>query len=84
TNSNPFIVTNLRNDYDNTIVPYQISGATTSGFWAVFSNTINTSGYYLDTVASDFSSLTTGFATTVIVNITNGAITTGTNIQVTG
>jgi hypothetical protein len=43
-----FITTTLRNDIDNTTIPYLISGTISTGFWAVFANNVNNTGYYLD------------------------------------
>ncbi len=78
-NYGAFIVANLRNDTDNTILPCTVSGAINTGFWAVFANTTNNTGYYLDVFACNTTG--TGFAVSVINN-TN--LLSGSLFSVTG
>ena len=62
--SRPIVIATLHNDYFSDILAYQISGANTSGFWGIFSDTVPYTGYYFDIMASNSS--TTGMATIVI------------------
>ena len=60
----PIVIASLHNDVFNDILAYQISGANTSGFWGLFSESVANTGYYFDIMASNSS--TTGMATIVI------------------
>lgn len=62
----PLLVASLHNDVDNSIISSQASGINSSGFWALFSELIANTGYYMD--AWVCNSTGTGLATTVIVN----------------
>jgi hypothetical protein len=62
--SNPRVLGTLNNSLDNTIVPFQISGIVSSGFWAIFANEISNSGYFLDAMGA---ATDTGLAATVFV-----------------
>ncbi len=68
--SNPYVIASLHNNIDDNILSCQVSGATTSGFWALFSSTPTNTGYYLDVFASN--STATGLATIVVVQPTLG------------
>jgi len=61
--ANPRVLATVYSNYVNTILPVQISGAVSTGFWALYGNTVTTSGYFLDAmgITSD-----TGLAATVI------------------
>ena len=60
----PIVIATLHNDVFNDILGYQISGANTTGFWGLFSESVASTGYYFDIMASNSS--TTGMATIVI------------------
>lgn len=62
--SRPIVIATLHNDYFSDILAYQISGANTSGFWGIFSDSVPYTGYYFDIMACNSS--TTGMATIVI------------------
>jgi hypothetical protein len=83
--SNPTVIASLRHDAIDTIVPVQISGAVSSGFWANFGNTIGTTGYILNVHAST-TTLTGSIASITTNNVTNNVtnITTGSQVSVTG
>jgi hypothetical protein len=83
----PLVLTTIHNDAFTPIMFCQVSGATTSGFWALLSSITDTTGYYLDILASNSSQ--TGMATNVIVN--NNSYTSNSdginlsgNLQTTG
>ncbi len=64
--SNPTIVASVRNDVSSNMLPVQISGATNTGYWAIFGETVDSTGYRLNTFATN--STGTGLATLVITN----------------
>jgi hypothetical protein len=70
--SNPNVIATLENDYVDTIVPFQVSGANTSGFYAVFANAVNFTGYTLNV-----------FAATTTMTGTVASITTNNNTYIT-
>lgn len=76
-NENPTVVCSIKNSDFNTILGYQISGTTTSGYWLIFSDDVPFTGYKVNTFACNATG--TGLATTVIVNnisnLINKAIT---------
>ena len=65
---NPNVICSLNNISGTENIFVQSSGIVSSGYWAHYSNTINSSGYIVTTLAS--ISTQTGLATTVIVNNT--------------
>lgn len=81
--SSPYVIPYLSNISGNENIHVQTSGITSSGFWATYSNTIDSSGYLLTTFAA--LSANTGLATTVIIQNTiitglsslNSVLTTG-------
>lgn len=68
----PLVASALHNDGYDTIIPHQISGISSSGFWAIFANSIPNTGYYLDVWACN--STGTGLATTIIINNITGVV----------
>jgi len=71
----PIVIATLHNDNDDNILGYQVSGANPTGFWAIFSDVVSHTGYYLDIMASNSS--TTGMATIVINNTSQGGAGVG-------
>ena len=77
----PMIIATVQNNIDNTILPVQISGSTTSGFYAIFPNTTNNTGFFLNVLAT---SPNTGLALNVINQNTIYNITGISGLSVTG
>ena len=63
---NARVISALNTEFGSSIFVQETSGISSVGFWAIFSDNIDNSGYYLDTMACLSNSL--GLATTVIIN----------------
>lgn len=70
--NNPSVVITLQNNTLGNLLLYQISGTTPTGYWIIFSDIVNDTGYFINTFASN--STGTGLATIVIPNNINGNI----------
>lgn len=66
--NNPTIINSLKNNNIGDIISYQTSGTINTGYWILFSETVNDTGYILNTFAAN--STGTGLATIIINNIT--------------
>ena len=64
--SKPIVIATMHNDASSSILGHQISGANTTGFWAIFSATVRNTGYYFDVMAAN--STGTGMASNIIIN----------------
>lgn len=79
--TDPTVLASISSKTNDTIFTPLISGINTTGFWGIFPNTINSTGYFLNI----FAATATGMAATVINNnITNNVTNTGTLVSVTG
>lgn len=73
--NNPYVMCNLNNTGGIENILAQPSGITSSGYWAQYSNIIDSSSYILTTLASTTQ---TGFATTIFLQ--SGSTVTGTGL----
>lgn len=48
----PKVISSINTNFSSDIFVQQSSGISTSGFWAIFTDTINNSGYSLESIAS--------------------------------
>jgi hypothetical protein len=65
--NNPYVMCQLTNLSGAENIIADVSGVTSSGYWVNYSNTVDSSGYLLTTIAS--LSTSTGLATVVIQNV---------------
>lgn len=79
--ANPTVLASVENNTLDTVIPMQISGSNTSGFWAVFANTIPNTGYTIN-VGAAATSLTGSVASVTVNNTTT--IISGSQVSVTG
>ena len=68
--SSPFVLCALNNQIGPESISVQVSGISSSGFWAQFSNSISNTGFVLTTLSS--ISTVTGFSPTIIVQSGGG------------
>jgi hypothetical protein len=62
--NNPYVIANLNNNSGSNGIFMQVSGVLSNGYWATYSDAINSNDYYITTLASLSSS--TGLATTIV------------------
>jgi hypothetical protein len=74
----PLVVAGVRNDVSDILISCQISGANNTGFWAVFSNTLANTGYYLDILASNPFVTGVGISNIIVSGV--GEINTASNL----
>jgi len=59
----PRVFASVGNDQYNTVLPFQVSGVISTGYWLLFANDVPNTGYYVETLSTTAQ---TGFAISVI------------------
>lgn len=76
----PKVLVSVGNNTNNTVLPYQVSGITSTGYWLIFGNSVSNTGYFAETLSTTTD---TGLAISVI-NQTINNVSSGSSLTVTG